>query len=438
MTTAVPHTAAPAHAHTLVLGGGPGGLATAFGLGQDFHVVEAAARPGGMAGSITWNGAVFDLGGHSFSTPHAELKNWVFDLLPMEEQRREARCFFNQRMVRYPFQRFFHECGQDAVVEECAAGLARRPDLTPESYQEYLETRLGAGICRHFAIPYNRKLWGDVLDEMSADWAGQRVASPAKNEGLPTSSEALSGDARRQPLENDSMVAYPAEGGFGAIFAAMARRLGHISFGVSARKIELKQRSVRLSSGQAISYRRLVSTLPLTLLAEVIEEMPDELRHEIKSLRALPLSVVLVSAARVPDTDIQRIYCADHEVSAHKFVLGYNSSTSSRQSPMKAISAEISWGLAPRVTGRELEAWVVADLRSMGLGLAVENARTRTILVPMGYPVPTKNRAAVVARAKAWLREHDVFLLGRFAEWDYINSDEVMRRGLELARQLRS
>jgi protoporphyrinogen oxidase len=438
MTAAMPQVAAPSSAETLVLGAGPGGLATAYGLGEDFHVIEASARPGGLAGSITWNGAVFDIGGHSFSTPHEELKKWIFDLLPMEEQRREARCFFNQRMVRYPFQRFFRECGHDSIVEDCEAGLADRPGRSSDSYRDYLVARLGLGICRHFVFPYNRKLWGDVLDEMSADWANERVAPPAKHEASPVLTDAGSGDAARQPLESDSVVAYPAEGGFGSIFASMARRLGHISFGVSACRIQLKQRRVRLSTGQAISYRRLVSTLPLMLLAEVVEEMPEDLREQIKTLQALPLSIVLVSASRVRETEIQRIYSADHEVSAHKFVLGFNSSASARRSPMKSISAEISWGLGRRVTGRDLEAWVLRDLQAMGLGVAPEDARTRTIEVPMGYPVPTRNRVRVVGKVKEWFRQHDVFLLGRFAEWDYINSDEVMRRAFALARQLRA
>ena len=53
--------------------------------------------------------------------------------------------------------------------------------------------------------------------------------------------------------------------------------------------------------------------------------------------------------------------------------------------------------------------------------------------LPLGYPVPTHARPAIVARAKAWLGARGIHTLGRFGEWDYINADEALHRGLALA-----
>ena len=36
----------------------------------------------------------------------------------------------------------------------------------------------GAGIAKHFAIPYNRKLWAVPLNEMETSWLGGRVPLP--------------------------------------------------------------------------------------------------------------------------------------------------------------------------------------------------------------------------------------------------------------------
>lgn len=49
--------------------------------------------------------------------------------------------------------------------------------------------------------------------------------------------------------------------------------------------------------------------------------------------------------------------------------------------------------------------------------------------VPYGYPVPTRNRAAIVSRLKDWFEGAGITTVGRFAEWAYINSDEAMHRG---------
>jgi hypothetical protein len=42
----------------------------------------------------------------------------------------------------------------------------------------------------------------------------------------------------------------------------------------------------------------------------------------------------------------------------------------------------------------------------------------------------------IVAEVKAWLEAHDIYTLGRFGEWAYINSDEALARGLALGSRL--
>jgi hypothetical protein len=56
--------------------------------------------------------------------------------------------------------------------------------------------------------------------------------------------------------------------------------------------------------------------------------------------------------------------------------------------------------------------------------------------MPYAYPVPTIDRSATVACAKAWLEERGIETVGRFGEWAYINSDEAMFRGLRIGQRL--
>jgi protoporphyrinogen oxidase len=378
----------PRHVDTLVLGAGPAGLAVGHALGSDFHIVEAQEGPGGLAASIEWQGAVFDLGGLCFRTPHPALARWLAELVPLETQRRQARCFFRGRMVHYPFQSFFADCGDAAIVNDCRRGLAARPaaPAPPADYHDYLETRLGRGLCEHFAFPYNRKLWGADLHDLAAGWAGERVAAvhaPAPAADVPV--------ATRQPLAADSLVAYPAEGGFGTIFSVLARSIGHISYGVTARRISLRERRVRLSTGDAVGFRQLVSTLPLPVLARMVDELPRAHLEAAATLHALPLSLVLVATSAPTETEIQRVYSADPAVAAHKVALTFTSSRALRARPVKGIVAEVSHAEPGRLAGRDLEGWVVDDLRAMGvLPTAPDNdLHTRTVHLRHGYPVPT-------------------------------------------------
>src|SRR5215475_2129409 len=95
------------NADTIVIGAGPAGLGAALALGDSATVLESRETVGGLCGTPTLDGAIFDLGGHSFSTPHPDIRRLVFDALEMEDQKRDAWCWVNGEYVRYPFQQHF-------------------------------------------------------------------------------------------------------------------------------------------------------------------------------------------------------------------------------------------------------------------------------------------------------------------------------------------
>lgn len=60
----------------------------------------------------------------------------------------------------------------------------------------------------------------------------------------------------------------------------------------------------------------------------------------------------------------------------------------------------------------------------------------RIIDLPLGYPVPTPERDAIVAAVRAWLEPHGIYSIGRFGGWAYANSDGCMHEAMALARRL--
>ena len=70
-------------ADTVVIGAGPAGLGAALALGDCAIVLESRETVAGLCGTVALDGAIFDLGGHSFSTPHPGIRRLVFDALEM-------------------------------------------------------------------------------------------------------------------------------------------------------------------------------------------------------------------------------------------------------------------------------------------------------------------------------------------------------------------
>ncbi|HEY2628044.1 MAG TPA: FAD-dependent oxidoreductase [Usitatibacter sp.] len=418
---------------TVIIGAGPAGIGAALPLGEDALVLERAADPGGLSATVTLEGAVFDLGGHSFHTPHAHVRDVVYGALPMEERRREAFCHVNGEMIPYPFQQHFESLHDAVLVAECREGLAHANGAgAARNFDEHIALRFGPGITRHFMRPYNEKLWGRDLTRLEAAWTAERVAGTAPKA---TTMEAA---GTRAPLRSDERVAYPAQGGFGEIFRALARRLPNVRYGESIVRIDPAKGEVITQSGERIACRNVVSTLPLHTLLSAVDAVPASLVESVKQLVALPLVLVMIAFDGRLESKRQRVYSAEAGFPGHKIALNHNSSRFLEDLPRHGILVEVSGANQPHADDAALIGDVIRGLEAMEL---IEPARrvtaTRVIRVPLGYPVPTHERASIVNAAREWLRERRIETVGRFGEWAYINSDEALHRGMRAGAAIR-
>ncbi|HUR55076.1 MAG TPA: glycosyltransferase, partial [Gemmataceae bacterium] len=82
----------------------------------------------------------------------------------------------------------------------------------PRNFEEFIYKVWGAGIAKHFAIPYNRKIWAVPLDEMETSWLGGRVPMPDLGEMI---EGALT--QKPKPMGPNARFGYPLRGGFQAL-----------------------------------------------------------------------------------------------------------------------------------------------------------------------------------------------------------------------------
>ena len=107
----------------IVIGAGPSGIGAGLSLAKDCLILEKSTSVGGFSKSLEINGAIFDYGGHSFHTPHPEVRDLVFNSLDMYEQKRNAKCFVDGEIIPYPFQKNFRELKNTNIIKECSDGL---------------------------------------------------------------------------------------------------------------------------------------------------------------------------------------------------------------------------------------------------------------------------------------------------------------------------
>lgn len=424
-------------------GAGLAGLACAKRLKSPFLVVDRERFPGGTARTVQVAGFTFDFTGHLLHLHHPKTERWVRRLLGtnLVECRRDARVFSHGVTTPYPFQVNLH--GRPAsVVRDCLAGLrtARRrygdrplDGAVSWPFDEWCLRLFGAGVSKHFMIPYNEKLWGVPASSMTADWCGGFVP-------VPTLPEVEAG-ARRphaKAFGYNTTFLYPARGGIQVLAEALARGLP-LRLGTSLDSVDWKRRRATLSTGETVSYHRLVSTLPLPELLQRLSPFPKELQKPLSLLRWTTVLCVNIGVDRPQISKASWIYFPDKKFPFYRVGFPMNFTPHAVPPGCSSMYVEVSCppGGEPRDDdSRErlfqkirrglLDAHL---LRSSDTFPVVHWAPLR-----YGYVIYDKNRGPALEKIFSWLDTHArAVSIGRYGGWKYSFMEEALRDGEKAA-----
>lgn len=170
---------------TLVIGAGPAGLTCSLALarsGRSVMVLEADPDyVGGISRTVNYKGFLFDVGGHRFFSKSAEINKIWADLLPDDflDRPRLSRIYYKGKFFAYPLDAL-EAVRKLGVVESslCLLSFLQAklfPIAEPKSFHEWVRNAFGERLFSIFFKTYTEKVWGMSCDEISADWAAQRI-----------------------------------------------------------------------------------------------------------------------------------------------------------------------------------------------------------------------------------------------------------------------
>jgi len=457
----------PQDADVLVIGAGPTGLSAAYHLGARATLLEANATVGGWCRSIVDNGFTFDHAGHIMFSNSAVVLDLYQKLLGENVlwQDREAWIYSHGAYTRYPFQgalyglppKVMTECIMGAIEarygaaaartaanapqEDCcgdgtaidgACDIAARPDRPPANFEEFIYRTWGRGIAKHFAIPYNRKLWTVPLAEMETSWLGGRVPLPDLEQMI---EGALSPVPR--PMGPNARFGYPLRGGFQALMNGFLPLLqGPLHLEARVLRVQPSRRMVELTDGRTFRYEHLVSTMALPdLVAAIGLEAPAAVRNAAARLRRVSVRCVNLGIGRERVTDKHWIYYPEDTVFHRIFVQG-NASPYCNPPGGFGITCEISYaeGKPLPCTGRALIDRCIADCIKVGMLREDDTIlAANEVDLPYAYVLYDHARADAVKTIRQWLAGFDIHLAGRYSEWEYYNSDHAFLAGKRAA-----
>ncbi|HET7458181.1 MAG TPA: NAD(P)-binding protein, partial [Gemmatimonadaceae bacterium] len=278
----------------VIIGAGPTGLAAGYRLRElgykNFLMLEAREKVGGLASSETSpNGFTYDIGGHVLFS-HYKYFDALFDKLmgdDYQELLRESWVWMEDRFLPYPFQNNIKYLSKETVLE-CLLGIIeaqKQPlDLTRFSnFEELIYGVFGAGIAKHFMMPYNFKVWAHPPRMMNKEWIGERVSVVDIKRVL--GNVVLDRDDAGWGPNNT--FKYPLYGGTGGLFDRMRPYVeDNLRLTSPVVHVDVAKKEVVLEDGTRERYDALLSTMPMDkLVAMTNGATPDVVRSESGRLR---------------------------------------------------------------------------------------------------------------------------------------------------------
>jgi protoporphyrinogen oxidase len=167
------------------VGAGPAGLTAAYQLSkQNAPVVVLESDPqyvGGISRTVNYKGFRFDIGGHRFFSKSREVEDlWTEIAGPdMLDRPRSSRIYYRGQFYTYPLKPF-EALSKLGLIESarCMLSFAKarlRPTHNPRTFEDWVVNQFGQRLFRIFFKTYTEKVWGMTCQQISADWAAQRI-----------------------------------------------------------------------------------------------------------------------------------------------------------------------------------------------------------------------------------------------------------------------
>ena len=395
----------------LILGAGPAGLSFANILLEkgecDFIVIEKENEAGGLCRSLDVDGKPLDIGGgHFLDVRRPKVNEFLFSFMPEKEwdkYDRDSRIHVNGQYVNHPLEANIWQMDIETqlkyLLSISTAGCVTGADM-PKAFVDWIRWKLGDKISDDYMIPYNRKMFGDELNQLGTYWLNK----------LPDVSFE---DVLRSCLEHKAYAKqpghasfyYPKTFGYGEVWNRMADRLGdRLICGDSVRCIDLDEHKVTTDDGKEYQADTIVTTIPWDSFSS-IKGMDENLVKKIRKLKHT--GVVISYCPDNLDTPAHWIYEPSADVDYHRILVRHNFCKGSRG----------YW------KETRLERFIPRNGEFMYLN-------------KYAYPLNTVEKPAIMKELIAVANSKGVYPLGRWGEHEHYNSDLVVERAMQLGNEL--
>lgn len=415
---------------------------------------------GGISRTVSYRGFHFDIGGHRFFSKSRDVEDLWTELLPNDllVRPRSSRILYRGKFFSYPL-RAFEALWKLGIWESarCMLSYLRarlRPVKNPRNFAEWTTNQFGARLFSIFFKTYTEKVWGMSCNEISADWAAQRIKGLSLITAVlaalwPKRARRKRGAVVKTLIES---FRYPRLGP-GMMWESCMRKTrvfgGRVELGRMVTRLAYDGREWAVTSRDSagvehtVHAEHVISSAPIRPLARMISPgLSEETARAASALKYRDfITVVLILRDRGQLRD-NWIYVHDPAVQ-----VGRIQNFKSWSPEMVPDPAMACYGLEYfcfehtglwNLKDEELQELGARELVQLGLAERADITDGCVVRQPKAYPVYDDDYAAHVATFRAELEERfpTLHLVGRNGMHKYNNQDHSMMTAMLCARNI--
>ncbi|NHT77038.1 NAD(P)-binding protein [Rhizobiaceae bacterium CRRU44] len=408
-----------------VIGSGISGASCARLLRDNGHSVviyESKPRTGGLVACTEEEGNLFHrVGGHVFNSHDPRVSRWFWSLFDREAEfifaRRNAAIYIGESFIGYPIENHLYQLPKDQVskiIPELLEVAREKKNLgNTQNFYDFLLSTFGQTLCEEYFFPYNTKIWNADLREMPMSWLAGKLPMP----DLASILHANVFRADEQSMVHSTFF-YPRTGGSQFIIDKIISDI-EVKF-EKCSSIVLGERT--LVNG--CRYDSVVYTGDIRDLNSIIE------LTELKTLSAshFPSNGTTTVLCSCDSNPYSWVYIPSIKIRSHRMIMTGNFSPSNNSVALGNGRISCTVEFVGRCTEAEVsEALSMLPFNPKAISLNYESN---------SYVIQASNTRSEIDKIREGLRARNVWLCGRFAEWEYYNMDAAIASAMHVADEV--
>lgn len=409
-----------------VVGSGISGLSISRMLATHFEVeiLEKNELYGGLIKCERVNDCLFHrVGGHVFNSKNKLVLEWFWNQFDKKNEflaaKRNAKILFDSKLIGYPIENYIYqlpETEQKEIFSELISKLSGTSGIgNYVNFKEFLIGNFGLSLYNLYFGPYNSKIWNTDLEKVPLEWLDGKLPMPKIEEIL------VSNLIRTEESEMvHSSFFYPKYGGSQFIVERLAKDLD-ITCSYTVESIEItREDKLSINRDDKLS-DSIVYCGDIRFLHDIINIENAELKTALFEVSQLSSNGTSNVFCETDETNLSWLYLPEKKFRAHRIIYTGNfSETNNNGSARKTCVVEFSGKVSQQEINEELK------LLPGNLSPLAYNYE------PNSYIIHDAQTAAKVKKVKNILEAYNIYLLGRFAEWEYYNMDKCIEAAMEL------